>query len=58
MRVGKTNNDGRVSIFTKDDVTVHKEEVVGSTKVWVFEQALEIGFLCRKTGPFSAEPVI
>ena len=30
----------------------------GNTKVWVLEQALEIGFLCRKPGPFSAEPVI
>jgi hypothetical protein len=35
-----------------------KVKALGSTKVWVFEQALEIGFLCRKTGPFSAEPAI
>ena len=28
MSVGKTNNDGNVSIFTRDDVTVHTEEDV------------------------------
>ena len=28
MSVGKTNDDGNVSIFTKDGVTVHKEEDV------------------------------
>ena len=28
MSVGKTNDDGNVSIFTKDGVTVHKEQDV------------------------------
>ena len=28
MSIGKTNDDGNVSIFTKDGVTVHKEEDV------------------------------
>ena len=28
MSVGKTNDDGNVSIFTRDGVTVHKEEDV------------------------------
>ena len=28
MSVGKTNNDGNVSIFTKKDVKVYKEEDV------------------------------
>ena len=28
MSVGKTNDNGNVSIFTKDGVTVHKEEDV------------------------------
>ena len=28
LSVGKINDDGNISIFTKDDVTVHKEEDV------------------------------
>ena len=28
MSVGKTSDDGNVSIFTKDGVTIHKEEYV------------------------------
>jgi hypothetical protein len=28
MSVGKTADDGTISIFTKDGVTVHKEEEV------------------------------
>ena len=28
MSVGKTNDNGNISIFTKDGVTVHKEEDV------------------------------